>query len=234
LYRIEDHFKGGLQPFWEVTEIGTGVVTPSPDTLRLTIQPGSQRYSDAQIADYRYADFHFRWRPPVRMTVTAWTEGGMPSGTAGFGFWNHPFSPDANRFPRLPQAIWFFCAGESSSMAFAYGVPGWGWKAATIDARSGLWALAPLVLPAAVVMRVPPLYARLYPIIQRILKIDERLLDSALLRERHTYTLDWQRDHAVFAVDGRIVLEAPYAPRGPAGFVAWIDNRYAIVTPQGN
>ena len=37
----------------------------------------------------------------------------------------------------------------------------------------------------------------------------------ALLAERHTYTLDWRQDGAIFAVDGAAVLETPYAPRGP-------------------
>jgi hypothetical protein len=34
-------------------------------------------------------------------------------------------------------------------------------------------------------------------------------------------------------VDGQPALEALTSPRGPLGFVAWIDNQYAVVTPQG-
>ncbi len=119
-------------------------------------------------------------------------------------------------------------------MALAYGVPGFGWKAATIDARRGVaLALGLAALPTALLMRIPSVYARLYPVIQRRLKIAEKLLDAALLTERHTYTLDWGTDRAVFRVDEALMLEAPCAPRGPAGFVAWIDNQYAVVTPQG-
>jgi hypothetical protein len=119
-------------------------------------------------------------------------------------------------------------------MALAYGVPGHGWKAATIDAtRPAALRLAPLALPAVLLMRIPRLYARLYPAIQRRLQIGEHLLDSTLIAERHTYTLDWQPDQTRFAVDDVTVLQTPYAPRGPAGFVAWIDNQYAVVTPQG-
>ena len=140
----------------------------------------------------------------------------------------------AHRRPRLPQAIWFFFAGARSDMALAYGVPGRGWKAATIDAgHPGALALAPLALPAVALMRFPRLYARLYPAIQRRLHIGESLLDPRLLESRHTYALDWRRDGAAFAVDGDTVLETPFAPRGAAGFVAWIDNQYAVVTPQG-
>jgi hypothetical protein len=34
-------------------------------------------------------------------------------------------------------------------------------------------------------------------------------------------------------VDGAEVLRAPNPPRGPLGFVAWVDNQYAIATPEG-
>lgn len=119
-------------------------------------------------------------------------------------------------------------------MALAYGVPGNGWKAATIDAtRARAWSLIPLAPPAALLMRSPRMYARIFPAIQRRLKIAEHLLEPALLAERHTYTLDWRADGARFGVDGETVLETPYAPTGRAGFVAWMDNQYAIVTPQG-
>ncbi|MCC6802155.1 MAG: hypothetical protein IT319_04650 [Anaerolineae bacterium] len=233
---MDEHFGDRLNPVWEVSEIGTGEVAPAPGALRLTIRRARDRYSNAQIADYRYADFNFRWRPPLRLTVTAWVDCSADAigGTAGFGFWNHPFSPDSRRLPRPPQAIWFFFAGARSDMALAYGVPGCGWKAATIDAaRVGALALVPLALPAAVLMRIPRLYARLYPAVQRRLHIGESILDSRLLEARHTYALDWRRDGAAFAVDGETVLETPFAPRGAAGFVAWIDNQYAVVTPQG-
>jgi hypothetical protein len=119
-------------------------------------------------------------------------------------------------------------------MAFAYGVPGCGWKCETMDAtRPAALLLAPFALPAALLMRNRRLYATLWPPIQRRLNIGQHALDLALLAERHTYALEWRRDAASFAVDGRTVYETPFAPRGPMGFVAWIDNRYAVVTPQG-
>jgi hypothetical protein len=234
--RIDERFGGEVNPLWDVSEVGTGRVSHKTGALRMTIQPTLNAYSNAQIADYRYADFNFRWQPPLRLTVTAWASGGGESlrGTAGFGFWNHPYSPDASRLPRLPRAIWWFFASEPSDMALAYGVPGHGWKAATIDAtRAAAWSLIPLAPPAALLMRSPDIYARIFPPIQRRLKIAEHLLDPALLAERHTYTLDWRAEGALFAVDGETVLQTPYAPVGSTGFVAWIDNQYAIVTPQG-
>jgi hypothetical protein len=235
-FRIEDRFEQGINPIWEVAEIGTGRVTPQPGALWLTTQPQQHLYSNAQIADYSYADYAFRWSPPVRMTVTAWSETPAESlrGTAGFGFWNHPFSPDSRRFPRLPQAIWFFFSAPPSNMALAHGVPGYGWKATTIDATQGrAKALAPLAVPAMLLMRAPSLYVKLWPMIQRALKIEEHPLDLSLLNTRHTYSLDWRVDGASFAVDDTVVFETNCAPRGKAGFVAWLDNQYAVVTPQG-
>ena len=29
-------------------------------------------------------------------------------------------------------------------------------------------------------------------------------------------------------------METPHSPRGPLGFVTWLDNQFAVVTPQGN
>lgn len=233
---FEDRFADGLNPLWEVTQIGTGRVRPSPGALWLTTHPTRDVYTNAQITDYRYGDYNFRWQPPLRLTVTAWAAGAPDAlrGTAGFGFWNHPFSPDVKRIPRRPQAIWFFFASPPSNMALAYDVPGFGWKAATIDTtRPTALPLIPLAFPAVLLMKRPALYARIWPYFQRTLKIDERLLDLGLLAERHTYVIDWRRDGARFGVDGATVLETDRAPHGAAGFVAWLDNQYAVVTPQG-
>lgn len=190
-------------------------------------------YSDAQISDYRAADF--RWRPPLRLTVTACAEPDADRlrGTAGFGFWNQPFMPGQVRL-RLPQAIWFFFGSPPNHMALAQGVPGAGWKAATINARRWQFlALVPAAPIGVLLMRIPALYRRLWPIGQRALGVSEHLLDSALLAEPHTYMLDWRKDGAAFSVDGQVVHETPASPGGPLGFIAWIDNQYAIATPQG-
>jgi hypothetical protein len=50
----------------------------------------------------------------------------------------------------------------------------------------------------------------------------------------HTYRLDWLAESASFYADDRLVLNTPCTPRGPLGFVAWLDNQYAVVTPQGH
>jgi hypothetical protein len=54
------------------------------------------------------------------------------------------------------------------------------------------------------------------------------------LSDWHEYTLDWENDSARFYVDDLLVLQVPRPPQGPLGFVAWIDNQYAVVTPRGS
>lgn len=235
--RLEDRFGNGLNAAWHVAEIGEGVVRVERSALWMTVRPTpNTRYSNAQITDYRFPGYNFVWHPPLRMTVVASASAPADQlrGTAGFGFWNHPFSPEVKRFPRLPQAIWFFYSSPPSDMRLAYGVPGPGWKAATIDAtRRAAIALAPFAGPNALLMRIPAVYRRYWRMIQSALGVSEVLLDNNMIAETHTYTLDWRKGGATFGVDGVTVMEAPYAPRGPVGFVAWIDTQYAIATPQG-
>jgi hypothetical protein len=244
---LETDFTQPLTPPWRVTEIGQGTVARESGLLRLSVPSTPVNvYSDAQISDY-VGKRDFRWRPPVRMTVTAHTipplyevgrglGGGDQSflrGTAGFGFWNHPFVPGERGF-RLPQAVWFFFSSPPNNMKLAKGVPGPGWKAATIDAtRWPFLALLPTAPLGVFLMRIPALYNRLWPVGQRAIGVSEHLLDTVLLAESHTYSLDWQADRVTFALDGNIIHITPAAPRGPLGFIAWIDNQYAIVTPQG-
>lgn len=232
---ITDDFSSGLSPYWRVTEIGSGRVEPRANGLWLTTHPTPQiGYTDAQISDYTDSDF--KWRPPLRLTVRAYATPGHEAlrGTAGFGFWNQPFMPGQVRL-RLPQAAWFFFSSPPSNMQLAKGVPGPGWKAATINAhRWQFIALAPTTPISVLLMRVPALYRRLWPVGQRAIGVSEHLLDGALLAVPHTYSLDWLPDRVLFRLDGKIIHETRSAPGGALGFVAWIDNQYAIVTPQGH
>jgi hypothetical protein len=236
--RLQDDFRGALDPAWTVVQVRHGRVFQDEYGLVMHNDVARERqYGNAQITDYDYNSFQFRWSPPLRMSVTAKASTSALQGTAGFGFWNHPFSPDVehvHRRFRLPQAIWFFFGSPPNNMALAQGVAGHGWKAATIDSgRPSALLLAPLALPSLLAFQVPLLYRTLYPHVQRGLAIGEAALDVALLAEEHTYTIDWHSDGATFRVDERVVLETPFAPRGALGFVAWLDNQYAIVTPQG-
>ncbi len=237
--RVHDDFSGGtLSAPWTPGRIGGGQVQVEPGVLRLTL-PGASAdsYADAQITDYAgLPRSRFPWRPPLRMLVRAWASAGADSlkGTAGFGFWNDPFMPARREIPRLPRAVWFFFGGPRSDMRLALGQPGHGWKAATFDPlRPLFFALLPLAPPGFLLMRIPALYRVLWPLGQRALGVAEAHLPGAWLAEPHTYGLEWRPDGVSFSVDGKLLLETARSPRGPLGFIAWIDNQYAVVTPQG-
>jgi hypothetical protein len=226
-----------LRAQWHITQQGSGVVERLGSALRLSVQPTADRsaYHNAQITDYNPVQRRFVLRPPLRVTVEAClsTPADTVRGTAGFGLWNHTYDPTRRGF-RLPQTAWFFFASADSNLALAQGVLGWGWKAAALDA--GRWqarALLPLTPLAIPLMRIPPLYRRLYPLAQAVLGVGERALDAALLAQMRRYEILWQRDGLRFSVDGETVFQADHAPRGPLGLIAWIDNQYAVVTPQG-
>lgn len=217
---------------FHISEIGTGRVRKERDGYRLHIPAAdSSAYHNAQISSYRQRrDIH--QHPPLRMTVRARAEGEM-HGTAGFGFWNHPFAPN-ERVYRLPRAAWFFFGSPPNNMALAHGVAGHGWKCATFDAlRWSFLALTPAAPVGFLLMRFPAFYRRLWPIGQAALGVSEHALDTSLLHEDHDYGLDWLPDRVIFRIDGEIVHETDRSPGGPLGFIAWIDNQYAIVTPQG-
>ncbi len=237
---LETDFQNPLTSPWHITHIGSGSTHQQAGALHLTLPPtDASAYHDAQLTDYA-ANADFRWQAPVRLEVISQcvaggeVASGYPLvGTAGFGFWNHPFM-EGFRGQILPQVAWFFFSAPPNRMQLAQGVGGAGWKAATLDAKRWQFlALTPTAPPGVLLMRIPALYRRLWPIGQRALGVSEHMLDTRLLLERHTYTIDWQRDSISFTVDGITVHQAPTAPHGRLGFIAWIDNQYAVVTPQG-
>lgn len=204
--------------------------------LCLSIHPtDNTTYHDAQISDYAgLPRAAFPWRPPLRMTVRARTSHPATTlkGTMGFGFWNHPFMPGES-YVRLPRAVWFFFGAPPNQMDLAGGVPGHGWKAATFDAqRWPFLLLAPFAPLGFLLMRIPALYRLLWPLGQWSIGVSERLLDIDLTAW-HVYALHWYPQRVLFWVDDTLVHVAPQSPQGPLGFIAWIDNQYAIVTPQG-
>jgi hypothetical protein len=218
----------------EPLKIGAAEITENDGITRLKIGPTpAGQYSNAQLYDYAGRS-NFVCRAPLRLSLRAWASHPTAElrGTAGFGFWNQPIMP-GQMLPRLPRAVWFFFASSPSDMAFALDVPGYGWKAATIDATRPLFLLlAPGAPLGFLLMRNPALYRRLWPIAQRAIGVHEKMLPIDL-HDPHSYRLDWERDSARFFVDGVLITEAPYAPQGSLGFVIWIDNQFAIVTPQG-
>jgi hypothetical protein len=49
----------------------------------------------------------------------------------------------------------------------------------------------------------------------------------------HTYRLEWLADGCNFYVDRKLHHRTPFSPRGPLGFVCWMDNQYMKLTPGG-
>jgi hypothetical protein len=230
---LEDTFRPRPLARWRPVQVGDGRAIVTEGGLRLLL-PGARHthYADAQIEDYAgLRRAAFPWRPPLRLEVRARASGPLV-GTAGFGFWNNCFSPMVER-PALPAAIWFFHASPPSDMPLALGVPGSGWRVACIDARGPralAWApLAPLVLLAN---QAPALMRRVWPRVQRDLRIAEAPIAPPGQAWR-SYALEWRDDGARFTIDGKAVLETDRAPRGPLGFVAWVDTQYMIATPRG-
>ncbi len=218
---------------WLITELGAGRVTQPAGELRLALPPASAAsYHDAQISDYQPAERNFSNSPPVSLELSARASGEI-GGTAGFGFWNQAFVPGLRGF-RPPQALWFFFGGPANDIALAKGLPGNGWKAATFNASNWrFYASLPLAPLGFLLMRSQTLYDALWHLGQAAIGVSEAALQRTLLDDFHRYRLEWRRDGAIFSVDGDIVLQAPAVPSGPLGFIAWIDNQYAIVKPQG-
>jgi hypothetical protein len=250
---VDEDFSGKLGPHWRRYIVGRGRLEPTGSTLRfVTSDAASRQYSDAQIDDYQGLPRHrFLWRPPLRLTVRACfshpagacAAGSVLSeaerstaglrGTAGFGFWNDPFLMTGARMPTLPRALWFFYGSPPSNMKLDLHAPGYGWKAATIDALCpAALLLAPLAPLAVPLMNLRHLYHALWPPIQRALHVREAVI-AADMTEWHTYSLEWGRTQACFSVDGESVLADAPSPRGPLGFVMWLDNQYMVVTPWG-
>jgi hypothetical protein len=226
-----------LSPYWNKYIVGSATLEPTGSTLRFVNTDTTLRQvANAQIDDYQtLTRRQFPWRPPLRMAVRArFSHGiGQLSGTAGFGFWNDPFMMTGKRQPTLPRAIWFFYASPPSDLKLDLHTPGYGWKVATIDAaRWSTLFLVPTAPLAALLMNLRPIYRSLWPTIQRSLAIQEALLDVDLT-EWHTYELEWDVLSARFHVDGETVLAGAASPRGPLGFVMWLDNQYMVITPWG-
>jgi hypothetical protein len=222
---------------WNRYVVGSGAVEATGNTLLfVNNQTSAHRYTDAQIDDYQgLSRGRFPWRAPLRITVRARFshEAGELAGTAGFGLWNDPFMMTGRRMPTLPRVVWFFYASPPSNMKLDLLTPGYGWKAATLDARRGSFFVLALAAPLAVLlMNLRPLYHRLWPLVQRAMAVSEAALEIPMT-EWHTYAITWGEQQTSFSVDDELVLEAPSSPGGPLGFVMWLDNQYAVVTPWG-
>jgi len=217
-------------------ELNGGRVT-NGQRLRLHLPAVAQGYADAQIDDYgeHGGRRHFPWQPGVALHVRARFSHpvGQLMGTAGFGFWNAPFGDPTIRWPALPQATWFFYGSAPTNLPLALEGPGRGWFAATLDATSvTALALAPLAPVVLLLNQINPLRRRLWPLVRRGLGISYAPIQVDIT-QWHQYRMEWLPGGGRFYVDGNLLLQTPHSPRGPLGFVCWLDNQYMVATPRG-
>jgi hypothetical protein len=192
---------------------------------RLSIPPiGADAYTDAQIDDYDHGlPRHFTNAPPQHLRVRARYSHRELKGTAGFGFWNHPFSR-TGAILEPPSNVWFFYGSPESDLRVARGVPGHGHKAAMLNSGQmpkGVMTVAGKLLTA--LLKVPRLSPLLMSAGRAVVNAHEVLLPIDMT-EWHDYEIDWLPQEAVFHIDGVKVLQAPHPPRNRMGFAAWVDN----------
>jgi hypothetical protein len=169
----------------------------------------------------------------LRLALRARASHPAPPGTLGFGFWNEPFSV-SGAVAGTPNVIWFFYAAPPSDMALVPGVPGRGWKAATLNTgRLPGLLVAPAALAAVALTQVPGLGRPVMNLARRFMTAHEAPLADVGLDLWHDYELEWRAHEARFRVDGVERLCSPAPPAGPLGLVVWIDNQYAIASLDG-
>jgi hypothetical protein len=208
------------------------------ERVQLQIPPTSA-YADAQLDDTQnLVRRDLRWRPPLRFSVRAQVSPREPRGTFGFGFWNDPFSLSlgmggaARKLPAAPQCAWFFYGSPPLNLPLTAGVPGSGWKAATLAFRRiPSWILAPIAAGGVLLASLPSLRRWTFRQARRFYRAEEHLLelDSSAW---HAYAIDWSAESVRFFVDGGEVLRSLNPPKPPLGLVLWIDNQYAVASAE--
>jgi len=89
------------------------------------------------------------------------------------------------------------------------------------------------VAPLLLLLNQPTSWRRrLWPTMQRRLGISHANIQAAM-NKWHSYELTWLQDGCIFTVDGKVVLQTPFSPKGPLGFVCWIDNQFLVATANG-
>lgn len=221
---------------WRRLALNGATLEQESSNWRFVVNPLENGYTNAQIDDYGGTQRRrFRHLPGTSLTLHARFSDSAENlrGTAGFGFWNAPFADPTVTRPALPQAVWFFCASPPNYLPFARHGPALGWFVGTVDARRPrALAIAPLTLPVLLLNQIPPLRRHIWPWVQSHLSISHAPLSCAM-EDWHDYRLDWRPNGCAFFVDDALVFQTPYTPRGPLGFVCWIDNQYMVLTPRG-
>jgi hypothetical protein len=221
------------------TTPGAQVSAIDKQSYRLSIPAGPPKeYRLSQLDDYsQLSRAHFPWRPPLTISLQARASHNQIPGTWGFGLWNDPFSMklgfDGNQMlPALPNAAWFFFASPPNHLSFTDQLPGNGALAATFRSPPiPVWVFTPCILGIPLLL-LPPAARLIRKLASRVISQDATQLDLDPTAW-HRYRLDWDTKQVKFFLDDRLVLTTQESPRGPLGFVLWVDNQYAAWTPDG-
>lgn len=230
-------------PHLRVVCAGRGQVSETGDGLRMTIPATpAGRYADAQVDDHGGVKrSRLPWRPPLRLSLRARASHPAPAGTLGFGLWNDPFAFSGGmatgkglQLPAAPSCAWFFYGSPPNDFSLFTGDPAPGWKAMTFHAASTfpygvVGGLSASSLPLA---RWLGLARPALALARRWVRTSQRDLGDPSVW--HDYALEWRSDGVKFWVDGVLVHETPVSPAGPLGFIAWIDNQYAVASASGH
>ena len=231
---IVEEFHQGVDPRWVRFAVGHADIELRDGEIRFILDhPTADGLSDAEIGDYRLLPREqLPWRPPLTLEVRARASHPVTAfrGTAGFGFWNAP-GTGTEDVGAPPNAVWFFFNGPESRLQWAPDAPGDGWRAEVIN---GGWVPQPVVALGQTLLRVPGLRRLLAQAAQGRIRAAAQRLEDVDWTAWHTYRLRWTATEACFWVDDREVARFPDPPTVPLGFVAWVDNQRAVVTPDGD
>jgi hypothetical protein len=132
----------------------------------------------------------------------------------------------------LPNAAWFFFAGQPNYLAFRDTHPAESFLAATFSApHIPSLAFAPAIL--ALPLLALPITALLLRRLAHLFIQEDGVSVPTDVTGWHIYRLDWLASEVRFFVDDQHLFTTQVSPRGPLGLVIWIDNQYAAFPPSG-
>lgn len=186
--------------------------------------------SIAQLDDYiNRPRSDYLWLPPLifRLNARVTHSSGALLGTSGFGFWNNMAPMWGTRMEVNPNWIWFYYASPQSTISLTNGLVN-GWKASVVNGGGG----GERAMAAANTFMKIPLLGRLLTGVRKPAR--ETALSEWDFTEWHEFEIHWLPESIHFRIDGQEVLAARVKVTIPLAFVAWIDNNYATVKPNGD
>jgi hypothetical protein len=228
--QVQDEFLGeSRNAHWNRLAAGSAWVEESFG-LRLSLREApSSKLSVAQIDDYiNRPRSDYLWLPPkiFRLKARVSHPAGELLGTAGFGFWNNMAPLWGTHMEVNPNWIWYYYASPQSTISLTNGIAN-GWKASAVYGGKG----GERSMAAANTFMKIPLLGRLLTGVRMPAK--EKSLADWDFTQWHEFEIHWLPESIHFRIDGEEVLAARVKVSVPLAFVAWIDNNYATVKPNG-